>query len=135
MAIRTQRVTKAYQCTNPAANDSCQWEETWDDAVPAGLRTHTLKRVLRRCSTHAGITDDQTLYDTVMEEDLRREFTRQMVVDLSSNPDLTVHDFEATYDAQRRVVLDVSSLLTAQQQSDLQAQADIQFGPDKVVIV
>lgn len=69
----------------------CTYEYEWDDAIPPETRTHSLSKVVTACPLHSGIADDPTKYNTVVEENQRKNNTLQVVVD---NAPSTLYDLQ-----------------------------------------
>jgi hypothetical protein len=50
----------------------CSVEFTWDTDDPAENRTHSFKRVVISCPAHEGLPTGQAMYDSVSEENPRK---------------------------------------------------------------
>jgi hypothetical protein len=69
MAIKTTRWSPD---TCVSRTDACAVEYDWDDAVAESDRTHTLTRVVRRCSRHTAVTLPDALYAALLDENPRK---------------------------------------------------------------
>lgn len=59
----------------------CIIEYQWDDTELADTRTHTLGNYIRKCVAHASLASDTTRYQTVTEENPRKNLTYQGMLD------------------------------------------------------
>ena len=50
----------------------CIFEYTWDTNDPAESRVHTLSKVVNKCAIHSALSDAQMQYDTILEENRRK---------------------------------------------------------------
>ena len=60
----------------------CVIEYTWDDSVPADIRTHTLSTYINKCSAHSGLATDQDRWNSIFEENPRKGQALQLVLKL-----------------------------------------------------
>ena len=123
MAVHTQRW----------APDTCGCIllETWDDAVPDAARVHTFHATDKMCPVHAG-TADEALYAVIRGENRRKNLVA--VIAKSVRADFVDADYTWAFDAQRRVLVTIADLTSAQK-TTLQAAVDLQFGRDVVIIL
>jgi hypothetical protein len=132
--------------------DSCQCiiEYQWDDSVPSTSRTHTLANYIRKCSAHATQANDSTRWNTVLEENPRKNIAYQLIVD---NAPLQFVDTDAngikTLKAGLSINFTVSgtvpnrvftmtfsgTTLTQAQIDNVQSKLDTRFGAGKVIFV
>src|SRR5690349_348318 len=129
MAVRTQRWSPD-TC-------GCVFIQEWDDAVAAAARTHDVRTRELACAAHQGL-DAVSAHSAVVAENQRKNIVPIIVKSLKSSLDLATLPWREawSFDAQRRLVVDTSVFaLTAQQKTQLQAAADLQFGPDKVILL
>ena len=125
----------------------CELEYTWDDSVSETNRVHNFKSI-SKCSVHSAQAD-QTAYNTVFEENPRKNITRQLCLD---NGPAALFD---TIDGVRQFkngisynfswsgvapnrVLTISFTgitLTTQQRTTIQNVLNNRFGAGKVTIV
>lgn len=55
-----------------SSSEQCYVKHEYDDRTQAHERTHTPREVLRRCRAHQNISDLATLYQTIHEENVRK---------------------------------------------------------------
>ena len=60
---------------------SCVIEYTWDDAVPQASRVHSLDSYITKCVAHASLSTDTDRWNCVLEENPRKNFANQTVLD------------------------------------------------------
>lgn len=128
----------------------CIIEYSWDDSVPQNSRTHSLANYVRRCSVHAVQADDGTRYNTINEENPRKNIAHQLIVDnapaafvdvdangnKSLKPEYSI-SFTATGTPPNRVFTLTFSgaTLTQAQINNVQTRLDNRFGTGKVIFV
>lgn len=129
----------------------CVLAYEWDDSVAENQRTHSLYNVIRRCPDHQSLGTNQTVFSTVLEENPRKNVTRQLILD---NAPTSVYDVDiesGTRDfkkgitaswswsgvAPNRVLtLTVTGItLTANQKNAIQTKINERFGVGKVTFV
>ena len=128
---------------------SCVIEYTWDDTDPQETRQHTLSTYVSRCAAHDAVGPDSNRYDTVKEENTRKNFAHQGILDNgpSSLFDLTPEGARVlkngitiswawTGTAPNRVItISYAGItLTNQQRNTAQAWLNNRFGVGKVVL-
>ena len=59
----------------------CIIEYEWDDSIPQDQRTHTLSNYVRKCAAHSTLASDTTRYQTVIEENPRKNVGLQTIID------------------------------------------------------
>lgn len=142
MAIRTTR-------WRPDTCD-CVIEYTWDDALTPDQVTHTLDTIRRRCAAHVNLPSDTDVYNTVREENPRKNITHQLLLDNAPN---TVYDVNADGTRQfkrgivaswtwsgtapnRLMTITVTGVtLTTNQKNAIQTKLNERFGISNVTIV
>jgi len=134
MTIKTQ-TWEPDTCANPATRDVCILEETWDDTVPPESRTHTFSRAIQLCSRHAAThgIDHLAAYVANYAENDRKNITLRASYNIKNT--INFNNITWYFDAAGVLYIDCASELTNPQKNNLQSQADIQFGPGKVVIL
>lgn len=101
----------------------------WDDTQPEDARTPVLHTVEARCADHAAL-GEEAVWAAVNDENPRKNISLHMIEKvLSRLPDGSRWYF----DGARALHLSIPNL-TQQQRNSLQTQADIRFGPGKVVL-
>jgi hypothetical protein len=60
---------------------SCVIEYTWDDNDPPEARPHNLSTYVNKCAEHTILAADNTRYDTVKEENSRKNIAHQGILD------------------------------------------------------
>lgn len=108
----------------------CVLLETWDDTVEAAARVHTFQEMEVICPFHAAL-EGEAVYTTMRGENRRKNLVA--VIAKSVRPAFQDADYTWSFDAQRRLVVTIAGL-TNQQRTQLQAAADLQFGPGLVVV-
>ena len=140
MAIKTTRYSP----------DTCQCviEYTWDDTQPEATRTHTLSTI-SKCSAHSAL-GDTTAYNTVFEENPRKNQTLRHILD--NSPTTALYDiidgvrqlkptlgfnfsFSGTAPDRVITVSFTGITLTTNQKNSLQTFLNNRFGAGKVLIV
>lgn len=113
----------------------CGVEFAWDDAVDPGVRSHSLAAILQRCPVHIGL-DDVTLYDTLFDENRRKNLTLNIADKQSPGIDLgdITWTFTGSGDTRVLVITFAPGTLTPGQLTAVQTLSDLQFGPNKVVV-
>lgn len=115
----------------------CQLEYEWDDAVAPESRKHSFKGVVQRCAEHAGTPQTSELYDAVVDENTRKNYTVGDIGDaLSWATEQSLERINWAFDGSR--VLQISfgggAVVMAAQKATLQAALDTRFGSGKVVV-
>lgn len=128
----------------------CILEYTWDDTLTPDQITHTLDKIVRRCSAHETLVDDTTVYNTVKEENPRKNITVQLLLD---NAPTSVYDvqvdgsrtfkkgIEVTWawtgvSPNRLMTITVIGItLTTNQKNVIQTKLNERFGINNVTIV
>ena len=107
----------------------------WDDAVDPVLRTHSLIEILEKDPAHAGL-DDVTLYDTLFDENRRKNLTFNIADKQVPGIDLAAITWTFTGSGDTRVleITFAPGTLNAGQLTAVQNLSDLQFGPNKVVV-
>ncbi len=110
----------------------CTIEYEWDTGAAAIGRVHTFKSAISIGPEHAGLTG-VALYTEVVSENRRKNMTQGIAraIDVS----LTSEVYQWSFDANR--VLEVSFLITipGPVKQQIQDASDLQFGPNKVLIL
>lgn len=119
-------------CANYSTGDSCSFLEEWDDTLDDISRVHTLKTVERQCSFHQGLAALET-FTRVTDENHRKNTAFRMAKAIKAS--LEYPEMRWWFDATGLLTVDLAGYFTANQKSNLQAQADIQFGPGKVLVI
>lgn len=113
----------------------CGATYTWDDAVDPLTRVHTFQRILETCPAHISLSGVE-LYDTMVDENARKNITFNIVsvarVDL--NPDVMIFSYTGTGKDRVLQASFPSDNLSTAEKATLQAAANVQFGPGKVVV-
>lgn len=117
-------------CANAAGKDVCVVEEQWDRDVSQDERVHTLVRVVKKCSAHAALTD-QEIYDANKDENYRKNLVLSMLTALDEN--VKLGEVSWSFDGDRKLSVTLPGNLSTDK-DQLQAQADVQFGPGKVIV-
>ncbi len=141
MAINTTRYTP----------DTCQCviEYTWDSTVPESSRTHTLSNFVNVCSQHQSLPTHQDRWNTILEENPRKNQALRHILDNSPTtalydivngirelkPDL-IFDFSFSGTPPNRVLtVGFTGLtLTTNQKNNIQTFLNNRFGAGKVLI-
>ncbi len=128
----------------------CIVEYTWDDTLSPDQVTHTLDRVVRRCPDHQNLANDITVWNTIREENPRKNITNQLLLD---NAPSSVYDIQsdgsrafkkgitATWSwsgvaPNRLMTITVTGItLTTNQKNAIQTKLDQRFGISNVTIV
>ena len=110
--------------------DTCQCVllETWDDTVDAEARIHTFHAMEVICAGHAG-EDGVQLYQRILHENRRKNLLLAMAQSL--DPTVLWTDYHWSFDPQRCLLASFPTL-DATHLPQLQAFADLQFGPGLV---
>lgn len=122
MALHTQRV-QPDTC-------GCIFLETWDDEPDAAARVHTFQATEQVCVFHAAL-QGEAVYTTIRGENRRKNLVAVMAK--SVRPAFQDADYTWAFDDQRRLVVTIVGL-TNPQRTQLQAAADLQFGPGLVLV-
>jgi hypothetical protein len=146
MAIRTTRWSPD-TCDTPP----CIIEYTWDDTVNQNQRTHTVSKVLNKCTAHSAIADSTQHYNVLTEENPRKNNGLQLVIDNAPlafvNVDpvsgvKTLKDglnlsFTVAGTQPNRVftLIFTGTTLTQAQKDGVQSRLDTRFGAGKVIFV
>ena len=127
----------------------CVIEYTWDDSVPADIRTHTLSTYINKCSAHSGLATDQDRWNSIFEENPRKGQALQLVLDngptglfdtLSSGNRVLKESIKFNFTwsgtAPNRVLtISFTGInLTTNQKNTLQSALNTRFGTGKVLI-
>lgn len=129
----------------------CILEYTWDDSISESSRTHTMSAIVQRCSAHTILANDITVYNTVTEENPRKNISLDEILQNAPNtnwydldPDSGVRVFKKNIiinwtwsgTAPNRVLtLTFTGItITTAQKNTLQSRLDTRFGTGKVVI-
>jgi hypothetical protein len=130
---------------------NCTLEYTWDDAVPEDQRTHTPANIVRRCSAHTPLADTNSVFNTIMEENPRKNRSFDEILQNAPNTNWFDIDAESgqrvfkkniilnwnwTGTAPNRVLtLTFSGItLTTAQRNTLQTRLNTRFGSGKVIL-
>lgn len=100
--------------------------------VPAEVREHRLKDVVRICPEHPGLTG-LFLYSAITDEN-RRKNTAQGIA-RALDPNLRAKVFQWAFDANRVLEISFLVVVTPVTKQQLQQEYDIQFGPGRVVVL
>lgn len=126
----------------------CVHNYSWDDSVPQDQRVHTHVSSDVLCSFHQGLADAKTAYDTVIEENTRKNISLQHLIDnfpaqLSDTgaaggnlkAGLTFN-YSISGTAPNRVftISFTGITLTAAQRTNIQSKLDTRFGAGKVIL-
>jgi hypothetical protein len=120
----------------------CEIEYDWDGSVPAEQRVHTVSRVNKKCAAHASTPDIETHFNTVMEENSRKNKHIGLIVDnfstlttLAPNGSKILKDnvVNWSYDANRVLQITITGL-TTNQKNTLQTLSNTLLGSGKVVV-
>ncbi len=114
----------------------CEVEFTWDDTVPAANRTHTISQVLRRCLTHAALTDPATHFSVLLDENPRKNHALDRVRKVLNATDDQMATVGWSFSGSNgaRVLTVVIPFATAGQKTAMQAWCDTNLGVGKVVV-
>jgi hypothetical protein len=126
----------------------CILEYTWDDTLPEDTRTHT-PVTSKPCSIHANQANTTTVFNTVVDENQRKNLGFQIVLD---NGPTTIFDQQAdgsrtlkngiTYTwawtgtaPNRTIVVTLSGIsLTQAQKNAIQTKLNAKFGTGKITL-
>ncbi len=130
---------------------SCVLQYSWDDTEPEDTRTHTPTNIVQRCSAHASLSDTNTVFNTVMDENPRKNLSLDEI--LQNAPSTAWYDIDAESGSRvfkkgitinwtwsgtapnRNLTLTFTGVtLTTQQRNTLQTRLNNRFGNGKVVI-
>jgi hypothetical protein len=129
----------------------CSLEYTWDDSLPESSRTHTLSNYVTKCPAHQGLATDQDRWNAVFEENPRKNFAVQNILD--NSPTTALYDttpsgnrvvkptvgvnFSWSGTAPNRVLsLSFTGVtLTTNQKNTLNTALNTRFGSGKVTLV
>jgi hypothetical protein len=131
--------------------DSCDCiiEYSWDDTEPETTRTHTLSTYVNKCSAHSILATDQDRWNAVFEENPRKNFALQNILD--NSPTTALYDivngirylknnigfnFSFSGTAPNRVltISFTGITLTTNQKNTIQTFLNSRFGVGKVII-
>lgn len=92
--------------TNRWGPDTCDCiiDYEWDDTLSDADRVHTVKQIVKRCEFHQAL-DDVTHYDTVLEENTRKNRAFGAIKEANSDADIA---FE--FNDKREVILNVKNV-------------------------
>jgi len=128
----------------------CVLEYTWDNSTTEANRTHTLKQFVNVCLAHQILSTDQDKWNTVFEENPRKNNALQTI--LNNSPTTALYDiingarqlkqslglnFSWSGTAPDRVLtLNITGIsLTTNQKNQIQTFLNNRFGVGKVLIV
>jgi len=127
----------------------CVIEYTWDSTQSESTRVHTLSNYVHKCTAHSGLATDTDRWNTVFEENPRKNQALQNILDnspttalydiVSGNRQLKANigfNFSFSGIAPNRVltVSFTGITLTTNQKNTLQSFLNTRFGVGKVVI-
>jgi hypothetical protein len=116
---------------------NCKIDFSWDDAVPAEDRVHTVSRILNKCPAHQ-IGDMYNHYNIVVDENRRKNITfGEIKTALAVSSILFEYEnFKWSYDNNRvlRVTLVGLTGVSLDDKTRAQNALDIKFGSGKVII-
>jgi len=126
----------------------CVIEYSWDTTEPEAIRTHTLSNFINVCSFHQSLADNTTRWNTVLEENPRKNIAHQLILDngptgLSDLIDgtrqlkngITINKSWSGTAPNRVLTITVSGFsLTQNQKNAIQAFLNTRFGAGKVLI-
>jgi hypothetical protein len=121
-----------------ATQDACIIDEQWDADLDPASRVHTLVRVVKKCSVHSALSDADCR-EAVVNENVRKNVTVGIVeshFSLSMTEEARLALMEAitwSFDGSRNLTVSVPGI-AAQDVTDMQADCDVQFGPNVVTI-
>jgi len=127
---------------------SCIIEYSWDSTEPESTRTHTLSNFVNVCSFHSGLANNTTRWNTVLEENPRKNIAYQLILDngpagLSDIVDgskqlkngITINTLWSGTAPNRVLTITVTGLtLTQNQKNSIQTFLNNRFGAGKVLI-
>ena len=127
---------------------SCIIDYEWDRDLPAISRVHTGKNIVKDCPDHSGLVEPKDFYDTILDENQRKNYTRQEIIealsDVRKTDDKGNFIFKEGIDISfswtgtnkdRLLHLSVTGFaLTTQQKATVQGITDSRFGNGKVLI-
>ena len=129
----------------------CIIEYQWDDTLTPDVRTHTLANYIRKCSFHGNQANDTIRWNTLNEENPRKNNAYQLIVDnaplqfVDLAPDgitktlkkgLSLNFTVAGVVPNRVFTLIFSGATLTQNQIDfVQGKLDTRFGAGKVIFV
>lgn len=128
----------------------CILEYEFDDTIPEDQRTHSVYNVIRSCTAHQGLGTFQNIFNTVIEENPRKNNTLKHILDSApasiydldqQNNKLFKKGIELTNQwsgiAPNRVltVTLTGITLTTNQKNAVQNYINTKFGTGKVVLV
>jgi len=110
----------------------CVIEYEWDTDVASEDRVHTFKAAPNIGAEHAALSG-VALYDAVQSENRRKNVAQGIVQAIDVN--LTYEVYQWAFDTNR--VLEVSFLINVPNpiKQQIQDTCDLQFGPNKVIIL
>jgi Ran GTPase-activating protein (RanGAP) involved in mRNA processing and transport len=115
-------------------------EYEWDTEVPQDQRIHAVSRVISKCKEHTDTKDIETHYDTVKEENVRKNVHLGVIAD--NFPELTDTDEKGnkklkedavswSFDKNRVLQVTVSGM-SASEKETLKTLTDAKLGIGKV---
>ncbi len=128
----------------------CVIEYSWDDSVPSDSRVHSLSTYVNKCAAHNILATDTDRYNTVLEENPRKNQALQNILDNSPTTSLydivngnrqlkqtLLFNFSWSGTAPNRVltVSFTGITLTTNQKNTLQSALNTKFGTGKVVLL
>ncbi len=132
----------------------CIIEYQWDRDLPADQRVHILSRYVNRCAIHAVQADDTTRWNTILEENPRKNQALQLIidnaplsfVDINTNPDSSTYktlkaglslsvSVSGTPPNRVFTLTLISTTLTQTQKNAVQNALNTRFGTGKVIFV
>lgn len=126
----------------------CIIDQSWDDSLPQDQIVTTLSNIVNKCSFHSILATNTGVWDSVMDENPRKNNTLQHILDNGPN---TLYDLQGTSRILKQTVnynfswsgtapnriLTVSFTgvtLTNTQKNSIQTFLNTKFGTNKVII-
>jgi hypothetical protein len=129
----------------------CIIEYNWDDSTPLNARTFNLDRLNRKCTAHENLQTDMDVWNTVMEENPRKNHAVQTILDNAPSQaiDINAEDGSITFKRGISVYWSWSGIppnrlltiivygitLTQNQINSINTKLDERFGISNVMVV
>jgi len=110
----------------------CVFEYEWDTEEEP--RVHRFKKLVNRCAVHALSPTNESCFDTVLEENQRKNKAFGIAGDVISG--LQPENYHWVFDAGRKLKVDfVGVSLGIAQKNKITQQCNTEFGPGKVEVL
>jgi len=120
----------------------CVIDYEWDDSVPQNLRTHSISKVIKKCSLHQIVPTEEDNFNVVTDENQRKNKVMGDIVDnlpaltkLDENGNKLLKDgvIQWYYDSDR-VLHIIAPTLSAIEKKDIEGLSDSKYDVGKVKV-